>query len=144
MMGWIGNKLRPAAEWHAALIDAVRQVTHIAPADENNELVGLKVAQEGVVVSSSDGKGKGVTNASFATTTEVYPDSKAVPVTNEQCNRAQVAAVVGGLEYIVRNGVSVGDACGRLEPSQIELLVHPLSGVPVCHSCGHILRLAWG
>ena len=56
-----------------------------------------------LVVSSSAGKGKGLTNAKFATTTEVYPDSKSQPVTGEQCNRAQVAAIVGGLEYIIAN-----------------------------------------
>jgi len=46
------------------------------------------------------GKGKGVTNALYATTTEVYPDSKTTPVTADQCNRAQVAAVLGGLEHL--------------------------------------------
>lgn len=49
------------------------------------------------------GKGKGVTNARFATTTEVYPDSKATAVTGEQCNRAQVAAITSGLDYIITN-----------------------------------------
>jgi hypothetical protein len=53
------------------------------------------------VVSSPAGKGKGLTNAQFAATTEVYPDSKSRPVTGEQCSRAQVAAIVGGLEHIL-------------------------------------------
>lgn len=41
----------------------------------------IPIAQEGVVVSNPVGKGKGLTNAKFATTTEVYPDSKSKPVT---------------------------------------------------------------
>jgi hypothetical protein len=97
----IGNAANPQPGWHTAMIGAVRKITHIAPADANGEIVGLPVSQDGVVNSNSAGKGKGVTNAKFATTTEVYPDSKTV--TGEQCNRAQVAAIVGGLEYIVAN-----------------------------------------
>jgi len=42
-----------------------------------------------------------VAHAVYSTTTEVYPDSKSSPVSAEQFNRAQVAAIVGGLEYIV-------------------------------------------
>ena len=42
-------------------------------------------------------------DADFATTTEVYPDS--VTSTAEECNRAQVAAVSGGLDYIRRSAL---------------------------------------
>lgn len=100
----MGCKETPQPGWHKAMIDAVREVTHIAPGDENGEILGLALVQEGVVVSDPKGKGKGLTNALFATTTEVYPDSKSRPVTGEQCNRAQVAAIVGGLEYIIAAG----------------------------------------
>ncbi|MEF1212614.1 M14 family metallocarboxypeptidase [Vibrio alginolyticus] len=41
----------------------------------------------------------GVTNCVYGTTTEVYPDSPTV--TDEECNDAQVAAVVGGLNYVL-------------------------------------------
>ena len=41
-----------------------------------------------------------VTNAAYATTTEVYPDSTSQPVTGEQCNRAQVACITAGLRYV--------------------------------------------
>jgi hypothetical protein len=99
----IGNQADPQAEWHKAVIDAVRPVAHIAPPDANNCIVELPVSQEGVVNSNSTGKGKGVTNATFATTTEVYPDSKSKPMSGDQCNRAQVAAVLGGLEFIIAN-----------------------------------------
>lgn len=44
-----------------------------------------------------------MTNALFSTTTEVYPDSKVTPVSSEQCNQAQVAAIKGGLDYIIAN-----------------------------------------
>ena len=97
----MGCKDTPQPEWHKAMIDAVREVTHIAQADEANAILGLPITQEGVVVSDPAGKGKGLTNAVYATTTEVYPDSKSKPVTDEQCNRAQVAAIVGGIEYII-------------------------------------------
>lgn len=99
----MGNSADPQPEWHTAMIEAVREITHIAPADSDGNIVGLLATQDGVANSNSSGKGKGVTNAKFATTTEVYPDSKTRPVTGEQCNRAQVAAIVGGLEYIVTN-----------------------------------------
>jgi hypothetical protein len=89
----IGNRDLPQKDWHAAVIDAVRGVTHIAPPDANNQIVELDVAQAGVVNSKSVGKGKGVTGtgtatglaglAQYATTTEVYPDSK---VTRRHCS----------------------------------------------------------
>jgi len=97
----MGNIDNPKPEWHKAMIDAVRKVTHIAPADADGKIMGLPLEQEGVVNSKSPGKGKGVTNASFAVTTEVYPDSKTKPVTGDMCNRAQVACVVSGLEYLL-------------------------------------------
>ena len=40
-----------------------------------------------------------IASAEFATTTEVYPDS--AKTNAEECNRAQAAAVVGALEYIL-------------------------------------------
>jgi hypothetical protein len=42
----------------------------------------------------------GVTNASYATTTEVYPDSPTA--TPEQCNDAQVACIEAALQCITR------------------------------------------
>ena len=40
----------------------------------------------------------GVTDSTYVTTTEVYPDS--AKVDDENCIEAQVAAVIGGLNYI--------------------------------------------
>jgi hypothetical protein len=104
----------PQHGWHKAMIDAVRDVTHIAPADAAG-ILGMPITQEGVVVSNPVGKGKGVANATFATTTEVYPDSKSKPVTGEQCNRAQVAAIVGGLEYIMGAAAAAAAAAEAVE-----------------------------
>ena len=42
-----------------------------------------------------------LTGAKYTTTTEVYPDSQ--NATDEECNDAQVAAVAGGLRYVVKN-----------------------------------------
>ena len=41
----------------------------------------------------------GLTDATYVTTTEVYPDSPSA--SDEICNDAQVAAIIGGLEYIL-------------------------------------------
>lgn len=99
----MGCKNNPQPEWHKAMIDAVREVTHIAQPDAKGQIIGNAITQEGVVVSDPVGKGKGAANATFASTTEVYPDSKTKNVTGEQCNRAQVACVTSGLDYIIAN-----------------------------------------
>ena len=39
-----------------------------------------------------------MTTATYATTTEVYPDSPLA--TDDICNRAQVACITGGLDYV--------------------------------------------
>ena len=93
----------PQPEWHAAMIAAVKEVTHIAPADSDGKIIDEPVVQEGLIVvpkPSSLGLCSGVTNAEFATTTEVYPDSP--KATEEQCNEAQVACAAAGLDYIIQ------------------------------------------
>ena len=68
----------------------------------NVELIGEPILQEGVInyPARQAGLCMGVTDAPYATTTEVYPDSpRATP---EQCNEAQVAAVTGALDFILR------------------------------------------
>jgi len=96
--------------WHAAIIDAVRHVTHIAPADANGNIIDEPVVQEGVIAIPSPrsiGLCAGVTNAPYATTTEVYPDSPTAD--DAQCNRAQVTAIVAALEYIIHAESLDGD-----------------------------------
>lgn len=90
------------AEWYKSMIDAVRKVTHIAPAEEDGTIIGEKVSQEGVIAIPSPkslGLCAGVTNALYATTTEVYPDSQSA--TPDSCNQAQVACIRGALDFVL-------------------------------------------
>lgn len=87
-----------------AMIDSVKKVTHIAPAEEDGTIIGEKVVQEGVIAIPSPrslGLCAGVTNAPFAVTTEVYPDSE--KATDEECNEAQVACIGGALQFIIKD-----------------------------------------
>jgi len=98
----VQDETSPKPEWFKAMIDSVKKVTHIAPADKDGKLIGEKVSQEGVIVipcKKSLGLCAGVTNAPYRTTTEVYPDSPSA--TPEQCNEAQVACIEGALEHII-------------------------------------------
>ncbi len=99
----VGDTDNPQAEFQAAIIAGVAQVTHIAPPDANGEIIGSKVTQHGVINYPLDGLGlcAGVTGARFTTTTEVYPDSPSA--TPEICNAAQVAAVKAALEFALAN-----------------------------------------
>jgi hypothetical protein len=94
-----GDSENPQLEFQAAVISAVTHVTHIAPADEQGEIIGSKVVAPGVILYDyrSLGLCAGMTDARYTTTTEVYPDSpRATP---EQCNAAQVAAVEAAIGY---------------------------------------------
>ncbi|WP_258807505.1 M14 family metallocarboxypeptidase [Pseudidiomarina sp. CB1] len=95
----VADSKRAEPEFQRAIIETVKPITHIAPADEKGCLIGAPMVQEGVI--EYDGKGlglcMGLTDARFVTTTEVYPDSANTnPV---ECVDAQVAAVRGALEY---------------------------------------------
>jgi hypothetical protein len=82
-----------------AVIEAVAKVTHIAPADAHGEIIGSPVVAHGVIEYDLKKLGlcAGITNASYVTTTEVYPDSPRS--TPQQCNDAQVAAVRAAFDY---------------------------------------------
>jgi hypothetical protein len=95
----VGDTEDPQPAFQAAVIAAVAQVTHIAPADARGEIIGETVVQPGVINYPVRELGlcAGVTPARFRTTTEVYPDSpRATP---QQCNQAQVAAVRAALDF---------------------------------------------
>lgn len=97
----VGDSSSPQLAWHRAVIESVKKVTHIAPAASDGTMIGEPVVQEGVILVPAKALGLcgGLTNAAYATTTEVYPDSpKATP---EQCNAAQVAAITGALDFIL-------------------------------------------
>ncbi|AIV08468.1 peptidase [Vibrio harveyi] len=97
----VGDTENPQPEFQKAVIESVAKVTHIAPADDKGEIIGSPVVQFGVINYPMVKLGLcgGVTNCTYGTTTEVYPDSQ--KVTDEECNDAQVAAVVGGLDYVL-------------------------------------------
>ncbi|KIF49999.1 M14 family metallocarboxypeptidase [Vibrio owensii] len=97
----VGDTENPQSEFQKAVIESVAKVTHIAPADDKGEIIGSPVVQFGVINYPMVKLGLcgGVTNCIYGTTTEVYPDSP--KVTDEECNDAQVAAVVGGLDYVL-------------------------------------------
>jgi hypothetical protein len=92
----------PQPEFQQAIIAAVAKVTHIAPADAKNQIIGSPVVAPGVIRYPLVELGlcAGVTKARYTTTTEVYPDSpRATPA---QCNDAQVAAVRAAIDFATR------------------------------------------
>ncbi|MBU2954262.1 M14 family metallocarboxypeptidase [Marinobacter sp. F3R08] len=95
----VDDSANPQPEFQQAVIGAVEQVTHIAPADDKGEIFGSPVVARGVIEYplTQWGLCAGVTRAPYRTTTEVYPDSPRV--TPEQCNRAQAAAVCAAITY---------------------------------------------
>lgn len=46
----VGDSDKPQLEWHKAVIDAVREVTHIAPGDDNGTIIEEPLVQDGVIV----------------------------------------------------------------------------------------------
>lgn len=97
----VGDTRKPEKEFQKAIIDSVRKVTHIAPPDSAGKIIGVPLEQEGVI---NYDKRKlflcgGFSDADFITTTEVYPDSPRA--SDEICSNAQVAAIKGGLDYIL-------------------------------------------
>lgn len=95
----VADTPKPQPEFQKAIIERVRQVTHIAPSDAEGEIIGSPVLSEGVI--AYDKKALflcgGFTDAEYVTTTEVYPDSP--KATAQNCNDAQVAAICGALDY---------------------------------------------
>ena len=98
----VGDTDRPEPEFQKAVIRSVEQVTHIAPPDENGKIIGEEMQHWGVIDYAAKPLGlcMGMTDARYVTTTEVYPDSPKVDDVN--CIIAQVAAVTGGLDYLLK------------------------------------------
>ncbi|RTE86925.1 MULTISPECIES: M14 family metallocarboxypeptidase [Gammaproteobacteria] len=97
----VGHAKKPEVDFHHSILDSVEQVTHIAPADEQDRLIGEPVVIPGLIFYDATNAGlcMGLSNAPYVSTTEVYPDSpKASP---EECVNAQVAAVLGGVRYVL-------------------------------------------
>tara|TARA_Y100000768_G_scaffold388224_1_gene382877 strand:+ start:6739 stop:7632 length:894 start_codon:yes stop_codon:yes gene_type:complete len=96
----VADSGRKSDDFQKAMIESVSQVTHIAPSDAQGKIIGKSVNSPGVIEYdvSKLHLCAGLTDAPYVTTTEVYPDSP--KVTDAECNAAQVAAIMGGLEYL--------------------------------------------
>lgn len=97
----VGDTEDPQPGFQRSLIEAVSKVTHIAPADEQGEIIGSPMVAPGVINYALRELGlcAGITNARYRSTTEVYPDSpRATP---GQCNDAQVAAVRAAIGFVL-------------------------------------------
>lgn len=95
----VGDTEQPEMEFQEAIIRAVEPITHIAPPDEQGQIIGSDVKRHGIIEYPCRELGlcAGMTDARFKTTTEVYPDSS--NATPEICNAAQVAAVSAALDH---------------------------------------------
>ena len=102
----VGDTENPCPDFQKAVIDSVRKVTHIAAADQDGNIIGEKLEQEGVIHYPLKKLSlcAGVSNARYTTTTEVYPDSP--KVTPAICIDAQVAAIRGGLDYVLNHAMN--------------------------------------
>jgi hypothetical protein len=98
----VGDTENPCPEFQKAIIDSVRRVTHIAPADQEGRIIGEPLEQEGVINYPLKKLSlcAGISKAKYTTTTEVYPDSP--KASDAICIQAQVAAIRGGLDYMKR------------------------------------------
>lgn len=96
----VGDTENPCPNLQAAIIKSVEKVTHIAPADAEGKIIGSDVVQHGVINYPLKKLGlcAGFSGAKYTSTTEVYPDSP--KATAAECNRAQVAAITGMLDYL--------------------------------------------
>ncbi len=97
----VGNTPNPQIGFQLAIIKGVEEVTHIAPADDSGKLIGVALEQFGVINYAGRELGlcMGLTDATYVTTTEVYPDSPKVD--DENCIVAQVVAVTSALDFIL-------------------------------------------
>lgn len=95
----VDDSENPQPAFQQAVIDAVASVTHIAPADANDQIIGSDIVATGVIQYPMRQLGlcAGITGARYTTTTEVYPDSPRV--TSDQCNAAQVTAVCAAIDF---------------------------------------------
>ncbi len=99
----VANLTNPKVDFQKAIINEVSKVTHIAPSDDKGKIIGADTISEGVICYD---KAQlflcgGFTHAEYVSTTEVYPDSPMA--TDEVCIKAQVAALQGGINYLIKN-----------------------------------------
>jgi hypothetical protein len=100
----VDDSQNPQPEFQQAIIRVVQRVTHIAPADASDGIIGSPMVAPGVIQYEMKALGlcASISGARYTSTTEVYPDSpRATP---KQCIAAQVAAVCAGMEFVLREG----------------------------------------
>jgi Protein of unknown function (DUF2817) len=97
----VDDASNPQPAFQRAIIAAVSQVTHIAPADAQGQIIGSKLVAPGVIEYSMQALGlcASISAAPYTCTTEVYPDSPLA--TPELCIAAQVAAVCAGIDFLI-------------------------------------------
>lgn len=97
----VADTENPQLAFQQAVISAVERVTHIAPPDEDGEIIGSPVVSHGVIEYplAELGLCASITGARFTTTTEVYPDS--ARSTPQECSLAQVTAVCAALDHVL-------------------------------------------
>jgi len=102
----VADSEHPQLKFQQAVIAAVAQVTHIAPADRNGEIIGSPLIAPGVIAYPLERLGlcASITQAPYKTTTEVYPDSPRT--TPEQCIDAQVSAVCAAIDFALTQRAS--------------------------------------
>jgi len=100
----VDDTQNPQPEFQQAIIRAVQQLTHIAPADNQGGIIGSPLVAQGVIRYEMQALGlcAGITGARYTSTTEVYPDSPRT--TPAQCIEAQVAALCASLEFVCEIG----------------------------------------
>jgi len=96
----VANTLNPQLDFQKAIVASVENVTHIAPEDNKGQIIAADVVAKGIICYDKKALFLcgGVTDANYVTTTEVYPDS--AKSSDEICKNAQVAAIIGGLDYL--------------------------------------------
>ena len=101
----VGDTEDSQLDWYNAIIAAVRRVTHIAPPDEDNTLIGEPVVSPGVILVPKKKlglcAGGAVPGAKYIVTTEVYPDSS--QTNPEECILAQVETVCTAFDFLLEN-----------------------------------------
>mmetsp|Transcript_28812 Transcript_28812/g.53218 ORF Transcript_28812/g.53218 Transcript_28812/m.53218 type:complete len:154 (-) Transcript_28812:157-618(-) len=97
----VGDTENGQLDFQEAVITNVRKVTHIAPPDDEGNIIDVPVVKDGIILVPAKTLGLccSVTGGTYVTTTEVYPDSPRA--TEEICNEAQVAAITGALDYVL-------------------------------------------
>lgn len=98
----VGDSMNLEPDFQAAVLESVREVTHIAEADDQGKLIGAAIDAPGLISFPTQELGLciGFSGARYTTTTEVYPDSP--KASDAICVDAQVAAIEGGLGYLAK------------------------------------------